>query len=232
MHCHLVMLSVSHITPDSHRTTCFVIFPCLCQYRGFSLLVVSWLVITFRTLIHTVIVKLEEIRIQTGHQWTMDSLRHSLREFMLVRSNAKEFAELEKPTTFLPVCSTKPTETNGNLPRGCIFCNGNHYDAKCTTIVSSSDRKTRLAINRKCFLCLRTGHMASLYPVKHRYKCQTCNRVGHHNKVICPNADNNSSARQLPGHLNPHSLVRQQLHYILLRQQLNYPPQLYNSNHQ
>ena len=146
-----------------------------------------------------VIVKLEEIRIETGHQWTVDSLRHSLREFMLVRSNAKEFAELEKPTTSLPVWSTKPTETNGKLPRGCIFCNGNHYDAKCTTIVSSSDRKTHLAINRKCFLCLRTGHMASLCPVKHRYKCQTCNRVGHHNKVICPNADNNSSARQLPG---------------------------------
>ena len=172
--------------------------------------------------------KLEEIRIQTGHQWTVGSLRRSLREFMLVRSNAKEVAELEKPSTSLLVWSTKPTETNGKLPRGYIFCNGNHYDAKCTTIVSSSDRKTHLAINRKCFLCLRTGHMASLCPVKHRYKCQTCDRVGHHNKVICPNADNNSSARQLQG-ATESTFAGQSL---LLRQQLNYPPQLYNSNHQ
>ena len=63
----------------------------------------------------------------------------------------------------------------------CVFCNKDHPPSKCKNV---SDVKTRITILRKkgrCFICLRSGHIASKCPSN--YSCRLCNK--RHNISIC-----------------------------------------------
>ena len=43
----------------------------------------------------------------------------------------------------------------------CTYCKGNHTSASCTVVTQISVRKQILRKKGKCFVCLRTGHLAA-----------------------------------------------------------------------
>ena len=41
----------------------------------------------------------------------------------------------------------------------CIFCKGDHYNDKCDKYTTLSEHKQKLSQQKRCFICLKTGHV-------------------------------------------------------------------------
>ena len=67
-------------------------------------------------------------------------------------------------------------------PLQCLFCSKNHKSHECRTIVDYDSRKNIVIQKKRCFICLRTGHMAA--QCKSNMNCFTCS--GHHHAAMCP----------------------------------------------
>ena len=52
--------------------------------------------------------------------------------------------------------------------RPCIFCQSNHYNDECNRYTTVSERKKVLNQQKRCFICLKTGHMLKQCPVSIR----------------------------------------------------------------
>ena len=60
----------------------------------------------------------------------------------------------------------------------CTYCKGNHTSVSCTVVAQISGRKQILRKKGKCFVCLRTGHLAANCQ-RPRPGCSRCN-LEHH----------------------------------------------------
>ena len=61
----------------------------------------------------------------------------------------------------------------------CVFCRGKHYSANCEKIQQRKDRLDILKRDKRCFRCLKTGHISRNCD----RKCRNCN--GYHHQSIC-----------------------------------------------
>ena len=73
---------------------------------------------------------------------------------------------------------------SASLP--CIFCKGKHYNDMCDKVVSLCDRKQSLSHQKRCFVCLKIGHLVKDCPSIDKKACCYCGRRGLHNRCICP----------------------------------------------
>ena len=55
-----------------------------------------------------------------------------------------------------PTASSLVTSGNNNIH--CVYCNGNHFSASCTKVVTQNERKERLRKSGRCYNCLRMSH--------------------------------------------------------------------------
>lgn len=69
----------------------------------------------------------------------------------------------------------------------CVYCSGKHFSASCETVTELNARRTILAQDKRCFMCLRKGHQQD--------QCQkTCRRCDkRHHQSICPRNANSSN---------------------------------------
>ncbi len=74
---------------------------------------------------------------------------------------------------------------NDRSQHKCIFCNAHHYSDTCKKYPTRKERKLKLYEMRRCFKCLKEGHMA-----KHCWSpariCFHCNSVKDHHRSLCP----------------------------------------------
>ena len=74
----------------------------------------------------------------------------------------------------------------------CVFCRGSHFSDKCSVISDCEARKKFLTENKKCFLCLGSGHL-SWNSVKNK-TCYYCK--GMHNSAICYNKNKSTKTEE------------------------------------
>lgn len=69
----------------------------------------------------------------------------------------------------------------------CVYCSGKHFSASYETVTELNARRTILARDKRCFMCLRKGHQQD--------QCQkTCRRCDkRHHQSICPRNANSSN---------------------------------------
>ena len=153
-----------------------------------------------------VLTKLEEWRTSMGQQsWTVPTLRSSLQRYAEIHRNVRAGQDSNtgphhKSQITAPTPRPRhPTVVQGtaqslvadsarnNPPSLCILCNGAHFNDQCKQFSSTEDRRRRLHELGRCYICLRSGHIAGKCPSSSRQKCYHCQAVGKHNRTICPN---------------------------------------------
>ena len=74
-------------------------------------------------------------------------------------------------------------QARASLP--CIFCKGNHFNDMCDKCVTLTERKQKLSQQKRCFICLKIGHMSRNCP-SFQKSCCYCGKKGYHNRCLCP----------------------------------------------
>ena len=83
-------------------------------------------------------------------------------------------------TTSTLIAETASYQGNGHIPN-CLFCGNKHFSASCTAITDPNMRKKIIREKKRCFICLRGGHMSRNCTASTKcYKCQ-----GRHHSSIC-----------------------------------------------
>ena len=82
--------------------------------------------------------------------------------------------------------SQQEDQIKASLP--CIFCKGNHFNDMCDKFTTLTERKQILSQQRKCFICLKVGHVLKncTCPSPQKKICCHCVRKGYHNRCLCP----------------------------------------------
>ena len=76
----------------------------------------------------------------------------------------------------------------------CYFCANEHYSNECTIVKDVEKRKSILREAKRCFTCLRTGHVSKVCQSKAR--CKRCHQK--HNTTICEQNNEPSSSDNNP----------------------------------
>ena len=153
----------------------------------------------------------QEVRIQVARNtaqevWQMSELLEVIRKEVEAREiseGVKTNVNTDKPkpnqTPRMPSAAALiandgsrpfPNGSNG-IQFKCVYCGGAHFSASCERVVDPQDRTEILKRDRRCFVCLKSGHRSSSC-VKN---CRRCH--GSHHQSICRQAApkrNDSSA--------------------------------------
>ena len=82
----------------------------------------------------------------------------------------------------------------------CVYCNGDHFSASCTKVVSVKDRRDILKRSGRCYNCLRSHHKSK--DCDSRKTCRYCRR--RHHQSICEHSGNaNATPNVNPPTPNP-----------------------------
>ena len=76
------------------------------------------------------------------------------------------------------------SQIKASLP--CIFCKGGHFNDMCDKYITLAERKQKLNQQRRCFICLKVGHVSKDCPSSQKKLCCYCGRKGFHNRCLCP----------------------------------------------
>ena len=68
----------------------------------------------------------------------------------------------------------------------CIFCDGDHYNDQCDKYTTLVARIRKLNEKKRCFICLKPGHVLKSCPNLHKRCCDHCGKRGYHNCCLCP----------------------------------------------
>ena len=102
----------------------------------------------------------------------------------------------------LPTASTLVVENRMPHVPNCLFCNSKHFSASCTKVTDPNARKKILRDLRRCFVCLRAGHINR--DCNSRSRCFHCQ--GRHHSSICGSPPENPQA---PSAIRPPQTVPQ-----------------------
>lgn len=111
---------------------------------------------------------LEIARKSKGDVWKIDDLLDTIK----IEIEAREVSEGVRSTPQQPGKRPGGQSTvgafvtkggnSGKFQIRCVYCEELHYSASCEKVVSSEDRKTILRNSKRCFNCLRKGHLANV----------------------------------------------------------------------
>ena len=101
--------------------------------------------------------------------------------------------------------SQQEGQIKASLP--CIFCKGNHFNDMCDNFTTLTERKQILSQQRRCFVCLKVGHVLKDCPTSQQKVCCHCGRKGYHNRCLCP--------QKFPRQETEALLVMNQVNYLL-----------------
>ena len=76
----------------------------------------------------------------------------------------------------------RSNEVDQNVIIVCVFCKQQHFSASCETVKDINQRKNILLRDRRCFTCLKTGHLSK--NCRSTRKCRKCSGNHHHQYVI------------------------------------------------
>ena len=84
-------------------------------------------------------------------------------------------------TTSTLVSNVYPTQDRERNVPNCLFCSKKHFSASCATVTDPTTRKNILREKKRCFVCLRSGHLSR--NCHSAGKCFHCG--GSHHAAIC-----------------------------------------------
>ena len=61
-----------------------------------------------------------------------------------------------------------------------------HYNDECDIYSTITEQKKVLNQQKRCFICLKTGHMLKQCPSLHKRACCYCGKRNSHNRCLCP----------------------------------------------
>ena len=127
-----------------------------------------------------VITKSEEAK-EPLRPWSIKSLRKAIFHYVTVQENVQRYVSSfntnVKGQHFVPRQLTSDSHRpsaevlTANSQRGsqqedqikaslpCIFCKGNHFNDMCDKFTTLTERKQILSQQRRCFVCLKVGHV-------------------------------------------------------------------------
>ena len=160
----------------------------------------------------------QEVRIQVARNtarevWEMSELLDVIRQEVEareisegVKTNVNNTEKPKQPQLKLPPSSlalvaeggTQPTSMPGNRIK-CVYCRGEHYSASCERVTDPQARFEILQRDRRCFVCLRSGHRGNSC----NRNCRRCQ--GNHHQSICRQILSLKESSSAP---NENSLVR------------------------
>ena len=84
--------------------------------------------------------------------------------------------------------SQRGSQQEGRIkaPLHFIFCKGNHFNDMCNKFTTLTERKQILSQQRRCFICLKVGHVLKDCPSSQKKGCCHCGRKGYHSRCLCP----------------------------------------------
>lgn len=83
----------------------------------------------------------------------------------------------------------KDDETNETKPK-CVYCGEFHFSASCTRVKDPSKRKDILTKDKRCYSCLKTGHITR--DCRKPQNCRLCE--GRHHQSICQRSANSKKS--------------------------------------
>lgn len=124
--------------------------------------------------------------------WDINEIMEIIRKEIEARELSKGITVTErvsKPIMRVNQQQNQPTGTTRSFiakndkPRKieCYFCTNSHYSNECTIIKDIEKRKSLLMDAKRCFNCLRIGHISK--NCQSNFRCKKCNR--RHNTAIC-----------------------------------------------
>lgn len=96
----------------------------------------------------------------------------------------------------------------------CVYCRGEHYSASCEHVTDPQARFEILQKDRRCFVCLRSGHRGNSC----NKNCRRCQ--GNHHQSICQQILSSKESSSAP---NENSLVRDMQNATLTSQATENP---------
>ena len=146
-------------------------------------------------LIPVIMTKLpDEIRLRIAREagrnaWKINPLLDILKQEVEARevSEGSTISTMKNPVAQPP--RREPSSTGSalianNYGMHCVYCNGEHYSASCSTVTSVRDRKDILLKAGRCFNCLRAKHKSK--ECNNQRTCRHCHR--RHHQSICERA--------------------------------------------
>ena len=119
---------------------------------------------------------------EINHEWTIGEFLEQLWKELIIRSAMEvrdhPMVERKRKGKLLLVNSTS-----------CMYCLGTHMSKDCTQIAEVKKRKEILRKCRRCFKCLRKGHVVKNCRGKHQ--CDSCENSDHHVSICNPETSTN-----------------------------------------
>ena len=152
--------------------------------------------------------RLEVARRSTNEIWKIDELLETIRKEIEARE-ASDQVKLNdpKPPTFertskpgLSTAQALLAKDNTNTKILCVYCGELHYSASCDKIIGMQNRKDILRRDKRCFVCLRIGHVSR--ECANVTGCRKCGQRHHQSICILNNqpkpADPSREKRESP----------------------------------
>nr|CAD2149222.1 unnamed protein product [Meloidogyne enterolobii] len=99
-----------------------------------------------------------------------------------IKINLKKFVPPLGKEPRYPQRESSSSESRSPTKYPCQFCDRPHTPVECCSVRTAEDRRDRASELSLCFMCLKTGHVASnCYAQKRR--CLFCGRANHHSAL-------------------------------------------------
>ena len=154
-----------------------------------------------------VVTKLEETK-EPLRSWSIKSLRKAICHYVTVQENVQCYvssvntnvkgqhfvprqltSDSHRPSAdLLTANSQRGSQQEGQIKASLhfIFCKGNHFNDMCDKFTTLTERKQILSQQRRCFICLKVGHVLKDCPSSQKKVCCHLGRKGYHNRCLCP----------------------------------------------
>ena len=154
-----------------------------------------------------VVTKLEETK-EPLRPWSIKSLRKAICHYVTVQENVQCYvssvntnvkgqhflprqltSDSHRPSAdLLTANSQRDSQQEGQIKASLhfIFCIGNHFNDLCDKFTTLTEKKQILSQQRRCFICLKVGHVLKDCPSSQKKVCCHCGRKGYHNRCLCP----------------------------------------------
>ena len=134
-----------------------------------------------------IIFELERLR-GLDSDWTMNELRHFLKEVISVYKRAF-CCHSYKHTVCSAIAENFEVELSQNNARKsnlhpCIFCGNAHYNSDCQMLRTEQERADFLKQNRMCLYCFKPGHFKPKCLKFGQIPCFYCKQTNH-NSALC-----------------------------------------------